>query len=334
MARWKRLRLIALLCPWFVVARWWHRTILDVTAQIVDWGNNERRLTDRVSVLAGPAPGTYPSGNSVLVRGDGESMVIDPSILVVEFGGAPAKVDIVVNSHGHEDHMAGNGLFADAHVHIHEQDLGAAQSLDGLLNVFGFKDVETRATVGVQFTEEMHYVARPDANGFTDGHVFDLGGVSVTAKHLPGHTRGHSGFFIDGGVFFLSDIDLTGFGPYYGDVWSDLEQFEQSLIEVRDIEADYYVTFHQKGVIEGRETFLEMLDKFHSVIGRRHDEMLAFLAEPRTLAEMAEHRFVYRPHVDIPFVDAVEARTADLHLKRMIARGEADEVEPGRFKAV
>ena len=305
-----------------------------MTAQIVDWGNNERRLTDRVSVLAGPAPGTYPSGNSVLVRGDGESMVIDPSILVVEFGGAPAKVDIVVNSHGHEDHMAGNGLFADAHVHIHEQDLGAAQSLDGLLNVFGFKDVETRATVGVQFTEEMHYVARPDANGFTDGHVFDLGGVSVTAKHLPGHTRGHSGFFIDGGVFFLSDIDLTGFGPYYGDVWSDLEQFEQSLIEVRDIEADYYVTFHQKGVIEGRETFLEMLDKFHSVIGRRHDEMLAFLAEPRTLAEMAEHRFVYRPHVDIPFVDAVEARTADLHLKRMIARGEADEVEPGRFKAV
>ena len=261
-------------------------------------------------------------------------MVIDPSILVVEFGGAPAKVDIVVNSHGHEDHMAGNGLFADAHVHIHEQDLGAAQSLDGLLNVFGFKDVETRATVGVQFTEEMHYVARPDANGFTDGHVFDLGGVSVTAKHLPGHTRGHSGFFIDGGVFFLSDIDLTGFGPYYGDVWSDLEQFEQSLIEVRDIEADYYVTFHQKGVIEGRETFLEMLDKFHSVIGRRHDEMLAFLAEPRTLAEMAEHRFVYRPHVDIPFVDAVEARTADLHLKRMITRGEADEVEPGRFKAV
>ena len=32
-----------------------------------------------------------------------------------------------------------------------------------------------------------------------------------------------------GGVFFLSDIDLTGFGPYYGDVWSDLEDFEASL---------------------------------------------------------------------------------------------------------
>ena len=40
------------------------------------------------------------------------------------------------------------------------------------------------------------------------------------------------------GVFFLSDIDLTGFGPYYGDVWSDLEDFEASLAKVRDEEAD------------------------------------------------------------------------------------------------
>ena len=305
-----------------------------MAAQIVDWGENERKLTDRVSVLAGPTPGHYPSGNSILVRGSGESMVIDPSISVVEAGGAPVKVDLVVNSHGHEDHLAGNGLFAEAHVHIHERDLAAVQSLDGLLDVFGFKDAETRAEVGLQFTEEMHFTPRPDATGFSDGHVFDLGEVAVTAKHLPGHTLGHSGFFIDGGVFFLSDIDLTGFGPYYGDVWSDLEQFEQSLIEVRDIEAEYYVTFHQKGVIEGRETFVEMLDKFHSVIGRRHEAMLAFLTEPRTLADMAEHRFIYRPHVDIPFVGTVEARSAELHIERMLTRGEAVEVEPGRFKAI
>ena len=305
-----------------------------MAAQIVDWGENERKLTDRVSVLTGPTPGHYPGGNSILVRGSGESMVIDPSISVVEAGGAPVKVDLVVNSHGHEDHLAGNGLFAEAHVHIHERDLAAVQSLDGLLDVFGFKDAETRAEVGLQFTEEMHYAPRPDASGFADGHVFDLGGLSVTAKHLPGHTLGHSGFFIDGGVFFLSDIDLTGFGPYYGDVWSDLEQFEQSLLEVRDVEADFYVTFHQKGVIEGRETFVEMLDKFHSVIGRRHDEMLAFLTEPRTLADMAEHRFIYRPHVDIPFVGTVEARSAELHIERMLTRSEAVEVEPGRFKAI
>jgi glyoxylase-like metal-dependent hydrolase (beta-lactamase superfamily II) len=302
-----------------------------MAAKIVDWGTKERVLSESVSVLQGAMFGSYPSGNSVVVRGSSESIIIDPSLTVVAEGGAPVEVDAVINSHAHEDHLPGNGLFTDARVHIHDDDLPGAQSLDGLLDIFGFDD-HIRAEQAVHFVEEMHFSPRPDAHGFSDGHVFDLGGISVTAMHLPGHTRGHSGFHIDGGVFFLSDIDLTGFGPYYGDVWSDLEQFEESLRVVRDVEAAFYVTFHQKGVIEGRETFVELLDKFHSVIGRRHDDMLEFLSEPHTLQQMADSRFVYRPHVDIPFVDTVERRTAELHVARMLERGEAVEVEPGVYQ--
>jgi glyoxylase-like metal-dependent hydrolase (beta-lactamase superfamily II) len=176
------------------------------------------------------------------------------------------------------------------------------------------------------------FTPRPDAQGFSDGHVFDLGGVTVEAVHLPGHTRGHSGFRISDGVFFLSDIDLTGFGPYYGDAWSDLEDFEASLVQVRDEDADYYVTFHHKGVIEGRPTFVKMIDDFRAVIDRRHQAMLDHLAEPRTVADMVEHRFVYRPHVESLFVGPVERRTAELHLQRMLRRGEAVEVGPGRYR--
>ena len=128
------------------------------------------------------------------------------------------------------------------------------------MDVFGLEGA-TRAAFSRQVIEEFHYTPRPDANGFTDGHVWGLGGVHVEAVHLPGHTRGHSGFRIDGGVFFLSDIDLTGFGPYYGDVWSDLEDFERSLDVVRGEEADFYVTFHHRGVIEGRERFLQLLSR-------------------------------------------------------------------------
>ncbi len=299
---------------------------------VVDWGDDERRLTDAVSVLVGPDNGAYPSGNTLLVRGAGESVVIDPSVSVAERGGVPAPVDAILNSHAHEDHIAGNGTFPTTRVHVHDADLPGVGSLDGLMSIYGLED-ETRDQFARVVVEEFHFAPRPDANGFTDGHVFDLGGTAVEAVHLPGHTRGHSGFRISDGVFFLSDIDLTGFGPYYGDAWSDLDDFEDSLRRVRDEEADWYVTFHHKGVIEGRSTFVEMVDAFAAVIQRRHTEMLDFLSEPHTIAEMVAHRFIYRPHVDLLFVEPVERRSAELHVDRMLRRLEAAEVEPGRYRA-
>ena len=300
----------------------------------VDWGEAERRLTDRVSVLQGENRGGYPSGNTLLVRGTSDTFVIDPSVDVVARGGVPARVDAVLNSHAHEDHMPGNGFFSDARVHIHQADLAGARSLEGLMAVYGIPDPDNARAFERMIVEQFHFAPRPDAEGFSDGHVFDLGGLTIEAVHLPGHTRGHSGFRVDADVFFLSDIDLTGFGPYYGDAWSDLEDFEESLRRVRDEEARFYVTFHQKGVIEGRAAFLEMLEKFHSVIDRRHGAMLEFLAEPRSLDDMVGHRFIYRPHVESPVVTSVERRSAELHLKRMLTRGEAVESGGGRYQAV
>lgn len=295
------------------------------------WTEDVLRLTDHVTVLTGADKGAYPSGNSVLIQGAGETIIIDPSVTVVERGGVGLPIDAVVNSHAHEDHLAGNGLYPNARVHIHHEDLPGATSLEGLLDVYGLEG-ESRSNFGRQILDEFHFAPRPDALGFGDGHIFDLGGVKAEAVHLPGHTRGHSGFRIDGGVFFLSDIDLTGFGPYYGDMWSSLDDFDKSLRRVRDEQARWYVTFHHKGIIEGRQAFVERVDLFHAVIGQRHGAMLDYLVEPHTIDEMVTHRFVYRPHVEHVFADSVERRTAELHLARMHERGEAAEVEPGLWQ--
>ena len=63
--------------------------------------------------------------------------------------------------------------------------------------------------------------------------------------------------------FFVADVDLSSFGPYYGDHWSDLEDFEKAMARCREIDARWYATFHHKGVVEGRSDFLAALDAFH-----------------------------------------------------------------------
>src|SRR5215211_2537887 len=97
----------------------------------IDWGSSARRLAPHVTVLTGPGNGAYPSGNSLYVKGAGEAVIIDPSVTVVAIGGAPDAVDAVINSHSHEDHVAGNGLFADARVHVHRDDLVGVTSVEG-----------------------------------------------------------------------------------------------------------------------------------------------------------------------------------------------------------
>jgi hydroxyacylglutathione hydrolase len=296
-------------------------------------GQTDVQLSPHVTVLIGQDGGKYPHGNSVLVSGSLGTVLIDPSLTVSDRGGVGTTVDRVLVSHAHEDHMAGLHLFGDASVHTHSEDLLGVQSLDGLLTVYGMSpsaEAEWRTSV----METFHFRARADATGFTHGDVFDLGGVQVRCVHLAGHTRGHSGFFVEpDGVFFVGDIDLTGFGPYYGDHWSSLNDFEASIATVRNIEAASYVTFHQKGIVQGRARFTEMLDAFRLVIDRREHEMLTFLAEPRTMDDMVEHRFMYRRGVHAAYFDDAERRCTTLHLERLIPSGAVIELAPGLFRA-
>ena len=287
------------------------------------------------TVWFGAARGKYPQGNSLTVRGSEETLVIDPSLGLLPHRDGFPHVDRVLNSHCHEDHVAGNHLFPAVPWHVHEADLPGLHSFAGFMAIFGYDDPQVAAGWERLVRERFHYVERPDAIPFRDGDVFELGGgVRVRVIHTPGHTRGHSALFVEpDAILYLGDIDLSSFGPYYGDAWSDLEAFERSLALVRTIEARHYATFHHIGVVD-RPTFLARLDRFTAVIADRERRLLAFLAEtPRTLDEIAEHRFVYRKSDPVPFAAPVERRSMSQHLARLARQGRVREPEPGRFRA-
>ncbi|MEQ1699788.1 MAG: MBL fold metallo-hydrolase [Ilumatobacteraceae bacterium] len=293
-----------------------------------------RTLGSHTTVLFGVDAGKYPDGNSVIVRGSHSSLLIDPAMS--RHADSPAiEVDHVLLTHTHEDHLAGLSAVRAGSISVHEADLAALHSLDGLLALFG-TPASGVAAMSEMLTTRFHYVGWPQAMGFVDGAVWDLGGVSVRAVHTPGHTAGHCVFVIepdDGShrVVVLGDIDLSGFGPYYGDAQSSLEAFEATLAMLPSIEADHYVTYHHKGVVDGHEAFVAALEPFTAMIARREQALLGMLATSQTFDELLAVGIVYRPGTRPPlFGDVIEANSIRMHLSRLVAVGAVALVD-GRY---
>jgi glyoxylase-like metal-dependent hydrolase (beta-lactamase superfamily II) len=280
-----------------------------------------------VTILFGFENGKYPYGNSLIVNGSRQTAIIDPCLGVVARKEVLPSVDMVIHSHAHEDHIAGTHLFRGVPWHVHAMDALGLESIEGLMEIYGTPPGPGYDAFRQEIETAFYYPAGGEVQPFDEGHVFDLGNVTVTVLHTPGHTRGHCCFLIEWGedvsekLVYLGDIELTGFGPYYGDAWSDLIDFEKSIERLKHVEAGWWLTFHHKGLIEGRDTFLAMLDQFEAMIQDRESRLLEFIKAPRSMDEIVEHRFVYRPGQTGFIIDETERRSMGMHLDRLIAHG-------------
>lgn len=273
----------------------------------------------RVTVFFGDKNGKYPDANQVIVRGSDTQAAFDTPIVANHIGAEFDRSELVILGHVHEDHMAGLHRLPNAPVHVHEADLAAAQSWEGLRAAYG-SDESYVAQMLARFQRDFFYVPRPDAIGYADGAVWQLGQSSVRAFHMPGHTAGHCVLLVEPeGVAFIGDIDLSSFGPYYGDASSDLRQFQRSLAAVRELDARVWVTSHHRGVITERAAFEQALARFAAKIDERHERLLGYLREgPHTLAQLVARRLLYPVGFDLPYIDSAERRSIQMHLELLI----------------
>ena len=289
-----------------------------------------------VAVHLGEKSGKYPDGNQVLVQGADTRVAFDTPQVANRIGPAFDNVDLVILGHVHEDHMAGLHRVPQARVMVHDADLAAAQSWAGLSAHYGYPEA-VLGPLKTKIEQEFDYRPRPDATGYADGASWQLGGgVTVRAQHLPGHTAGHCALLVDSvGLAFIGDIDLSGFGPYYGDATSSLADFRRSLTAVARLDARVWVTSHHRAVITARADFLAQLAAFAGKIDERSERLLALLAPaPQSLDWLVRQRLLYPPEHDALWVDCAERRSIGLHLDELLADGRVRLQGDGRFLRV
>jgi glyoxylase-like metal-dependent hydrolase (beta-lactamase superfamily II) len=244
--------------------------------------------------------GKYPQSNSVLIDDDTRA-IIDPAcneekLLSVH---RERPIDVIINSHGHEDHILYNSRFPAAQLWVHELDADVFKDMEAFINQFFHPDEideKTKEDWSQLLTEVVKFQPKEPDRLLADEEILDFGQTRVQVLHTPGHTPGHLSFhFLNEKVIFLADLDLVKFGPYYGDNNSSIEDTIKSLQRLAKIDADAYLVSHGKaGIMEGDPVHIQ---RYIQVIYQREEKLLDFLASgPKTIQEITAHGVIYGGH--------------------------------------
>ena len=276
----------------------------------------------------------YPVANSILIE-DEISTLIDTGLRnsVIKKLIKERNIDMVINSHWHEDHIIGNRLFTDSKICAHKLDAHAIRSIEEFKRRYGseisteFKRYVDSFIRGINLKE-----SRIDIE-FEDGYILDLGSSRLQVVHTPGHSIGHCSFFeLNHKILFSADIDLTSFGPWYACLDSNIGDFVKSITKLKDLKPEMIVTSHHKEPI--KEDIESKIDGYLSKIYEREEKILDFLAADKTFDEIVNRAIIYEDsklpkELFIPF----ETIMIKKHLKRLIDKDLVTK-EGEKFRAV
>ena len=119
------------------------------------------------------------------------------------------------------------------------------------------------------------------------------GEVELVPVHLPGHSKDHTCFGINGlETLFLVDIDLTRFGPFYGNVVGDIREFKNSINHVIDLSPKIGISSHLPNPLS--DNLQELLEEFLGVFDKREAEILKRISEGHnTIKKLAALPTIY-----------------------------------------
>lgn len=274
-------------------------------------------LRSNIYFVPGNDHGQFPFCNGLYLAGKEMRVLIDAGMGKEKIRKCLQKgVDILILSHCHYDHRSAIGIVQDIPLWCHTEEAPYVESRERFFEGMGF----ARSKIGWDELQMDRLPVISVANFLMDEDYFDLGGVTLEIIHAPGHTPGHIAFKINGNAFlFTSDVALTPFGPFYGNDFSDIDKFIDSIQRLGAMKVDCVVTSH------AGPFYVDFADRFtayEKAIHKKDIALLKMLIRPLSLDDLTNRNLFYPIyHEPAKLLRWFERVEIEKHLERLMRKG-------------
>ncbi len=282
-------------------------------------------IEPRVHLIRGTNEARFPEANTILI--DDEILTLvdagsNPNQVfstLRDLGHQPEDLNRIVLTHYHADHKGYAAYLrsvSKCEVLCHPLAREGVESFQTMMKFIGIDNPETKGHwLNLIQARLPHVQDDYTVDGiFHEDKPIDCGEVELIPLHSPGHTHDHTCFGINGlEKVLLVDIDLTEFGPWYGNTVSDVRDFKKSIEDIIDLEPKMGISSHlldpvTRGLEEKLKWYLEFFQK-------RDAEILHHIAAGMdTIKKLAQIPIIY-PRIPHPAYFIFEELMLEKHVE-------------------
>lgn len=278
--------------------------------------------------MHGKADGRFPYCNGLMIDSE-VKVLVDTGYgrSRIEEITKSGEVEVIINTHYHMDHVFGNKFFPNAEIWAHTLDAPALRSPKEFMAYTGLNE-----NLGPDpFLFPGGPISCTVDRELMDEEFLEFGTVRLQVIHIPGHTPGHIALFEpQSRVLFSSDVDLSHFGPWYGNLRSDPEMFRKSILRLIELNPKVLATSHG-GIVT--DNVSKRLQDYLNIIKWRDEQILQHLRVAKTIEELVDSKIIYHrfpePQRLYRFFEEVMIRK---HLKSLINQAKVYEINH-KFRA-
>jgi glyoxylase-like metal-dependent hydrolase (beta-lactamase superfamily II) len=287
-------------------------------------------IEPNVHLVRGENNARFPEANTLLVD--------DEILTLVDAGSSPTQVfstlkdlghkrqdlERVVLTHFHADHKGYASYLrkiSDCQVLCHPLAREGVESFQTMMKYIGIERTEEKQQWLNLLNARLPHVQNNYIvdETFRDDKPIDCGEVELIPIHSPGHTHDHTCFGINGvEKILLVDIDLTEFGPWYGNAVSNLGDFKRSIEHIIELEPKMGISSHLLDPVT--ENLEEQLRRYLAYFEERDEEILKLIADGFDTVEQLARRPIIYPRIPHPVYLLFEKLMIEKHIELLVKK--------------